>query len=73
MSGSWAGLSDGVMREAAEAKYAEPANAHARAVLVATGAAQLWHISRGHPLARFGHLDRIRQQLMQTNDHLNLT
>ena len=60
---TWAGLSDGVMREAAEAKYAEPTNAHARAVLVATGEAQLWHISRGHPLARFGHLERIRQQL----------
>lgn len=61
----WATLSDHIMAEAAAAKYAEPANNHARQVLVATNKAQLMHISRGHPLKRFVHLEQIREALIK--------
>lgn len=64
----WSIESERVMAEAAAAKYSEPANAHARAVLAATGDAQLLHISRGKPPHRFRHLEEIRQFLFQGGD-----
>lgn len=57
----WIAMSDQVMEEIALAKYSS--DEEARAVLLATGKAQLWHlVTRGKPV-RFTHLERIRTLL----------
>jgi predicted NAD-dependent protein-ADP-ribosyltransferase YbiA (DUF1768 family) len=59
----WNAISDSVMAEAAAAKYAEPGNSRARAILAATGRAELLHIMRGKKV-RFDHLELIRKGLV---------
>jgi hypothetical protein len=58
---AWNAQASRVMAAIAAAKYAE--SAEARAVLKATGRAQLWHlVPRGQPV-RFVHLEAIRAGL----------
>lgn len=58
---AWDAMSAQVMREAAVAKYA--ASPEARAVLRATGHAELWHVVMRKPPMRFAHLEEIRALL----------
>lgn len=58
----WSGMSKRVMERAAIAKYA--ASDEAKAVLAATGEAELWHIVARAKPERFVHLERIRAQLL---------
>lgn len=62
---AWDATSNTVMADIARAKYAQ--DGHARAVLLATGSAQLWHfVSRapaGRNLVRFAHLEALRAAL----------
>lgn len=69
---TWALHKDVVMHTAALAKYRQ--NAEARAVLFATGNAQLWHIQVRKQPVRFFHLESIRDLLRQEaeNELLNM-
>lgn len=60
---AWNEMSNRVMVDVSKAKYCAPANERSRRVLLATGNAELLHISRGKPPVRFVHLEEIREQI----------
>lgn len=63
---TWNRMSADVMERAQEARFSQCP--HARAVLLDTGDAQLWHIQNRAPAVRFEGLERVRARLRRDEE-----